>query len=158
MASHKPDDYNAPKILARKELQYHLSKLQETNFSQRVRPRGLFNKDQDVYDINVDVKKPVKEVRPITMAEHDKPFYPSKPPKVGINKTLSVFPEYKENPLKFCTRKRPVEGEEEKPCFKKTHNFKSRPSPSIQTNVRNLKASFPSVFRKWEKKTYTSWL
>merc|ERR1711990_1262137 len=33
MAEHVPDDYNAPKKLARKELDYHLSKLQEQNFS-----------------------------------------------------------------------------------------------------------------------------
>ena len=113
-----------------------------------MRPTGLFNKHKDVYDINPEIKRAPKKVRPVTVAEHDKPFYPSKPPKVGINKTLSTFPEYKENPLKFVTRKRPVEGEEERPCFKKTHNYKSRPSPSVQCNVRNLKAAFPSVFRK----------
>jgi len=82
------------------------------------------------------------------MAEHDKPFKPSHPARIGHNKTLMGFPEYKENPLKFVTRKRPVEGEEEKPAFKKTHNHKTRPSPSVQTHLRNLKAAFPSVFRK----------
>lgn len=82
---------------------------------------------------------------------HDgKNFRPSQPGKVGHNKCLAPFPEYKENPLKFVTRKKPVEGEEpeEMKPFKKTHNVKSRPTPSIQTNLRNLKAAFPSVFRK----------
>jgi hypothetical protein len=83
-----------------------------------------------------------------SQAEHDKPFKPSHPPRVGHNKCLMGFPEYKENPLKFVTRKREVEGEEVKPAFKKTHNHKSRPSPSVQTHLRNLKAAFPSVFRK----------
>ena len=63
--------------------------------------------------------------------------------------TLSAFPEYKENPPKELTRKRPVEGEEDDgPKFKLTHRFKSRPTPSVVTNMRNLKASFPSVFAR----------
>jgi hypothetical protein len=91
------------------------------------------------------------KAKPVVGEIHDgKNFRPSNPGKNGHNKCLGKFPEYKENPLKFITRKKPVEGEEEaeiKP-FKKTHNVKSRPTPSIQTNLRNLKASFPSVFRK----------
>lgn len=43
MATHMHDDFNAPKKLARKELDYHLSKLQEKNFSNRVHPVPLFN-------------------------------------------------------------------------------------------------------------------
>ena len=31
---------------------------------------------------------------------HSYPFYPSKPPKVGYNKTIDKFPAYKEDPLK----------------------------------------------------------
>ena len=53
-----------------------------------------------------------------------------------------------ENPLKFTERKKPVEGEESGPAFKSATNFKSRPTPSVATNIRNLKSSFPSVFRK----------
>jgi hypothetical protein len=40
-----------------------------------------------------------------------------------------------------------VEGEEERPGFKLTYNYKTRPTPSIAVNYRNLKASFPSSFR-----------
>lgn len=101
-----------------------------------------------MYDLKPEIKHPNRKVRAPTLAEHDKPFKPSHPPRIGHNKTLDKFPEYKENPLKFVTRKRPVEGEEEKPAFKFTHNLKSRPTPSVQTHARNLKAAFPSVFRK----------
>lgn len=101
-----------------------------------------------MYDLKPEIKQKVVAKREPTKAEHDKPFKPSHPARVGHVKTLMPFPEYKENPLKFVTRKRPVEGEEEKPAFKKTHVFKSRPTPSVQTNLRNLKATFPSVFRK----------
>ena len=79
--------------------------------------------------------------------EHDKPFRPSNPAKRGYNKSLSPFPTYKEDPLKFVERK-PDDDENAPKKFKPTHVHKSRPSPSVQTNMRNLKASFPSVFRR----------
>jgi hypothetical protein len=63
--------------------------------------------------------------------------------------TLENFPQYLENPPKELTRKRPVEGKEDDgPKFKLTHHYKSRPTASIVCNMRNLKSSFPSVFRK----------
>ena len=37
--------------------------------------------------------------------EHDRPFKPSNPPKVGYNKSLSPFPKYKEDPLQFISRR-----------------------------------------------------
>ena len=80
--------------------------------------------------------------------EHDRPFKPSHPPKVGHNKTLAPFPYYKEDPKKPITRQVPIEGEEDKKKFRPTHNFKSRPTPSVATNMRNVKSAFPSVFRR----------
>jgi len=77
MAEHLPDDYNAPKKLARKELDYHLSKLQEANFSQRARPKALFNSNQSVYDLKTEIPARKVVVREPTKAEHDKPFRPS---------------------------------------------------------------------------------
>ena len=41
-----------------------------------------------------------------------------------------------------------VEGEEAPAKFKTATNYRSRPTPSVATNVRNLKASFPSVFSR----------
>lgn len=79
---------------------------------------------------------------------HDKAFKPSNPPKLGYNKTLARFPPYKEDPKKPLTRRVPVEGEEDKPKFKPTYNAKSRPTPSVATNLRNMKSSFPSLFRR----------
>ena len=155
IVEHMSEDYNAPKKLARKELDYHLSKLEAVGggkpFKNKVAEIGDFNDILQVYDWRRDaqVRTPPKR-RPACGEIHDgKNFKPSHPAKHGYNKTLKPFPEYKENPLKFVKRKMPIEGEEDemKP-FKKTHNTKSRPTPSIQTNLRNLKAAFPSVFRK----------
>jgi hypothetical protein len=64
-----------------------------------------------------------------------------------VHDTIVKFPPYLPNPPKELKRKIKVEGEEEKPSFKLTYNFKSRPTPSVAVNFRNLKASFPSSFR-----------
>lgn len=63
-------------------------------------------------------RKPVAKKQPNLV--HDAPFKPSNPPKVGHNKTLEKFPEYKENPPKRVTRKVVVDGEEVVPGFKPT--------------------------------------
>ena len=82
------------------------------------------------------------------LMEHDRAFKPSNPAKRGYNKSLSPFPKYVEDPVKHVERNRERENEDEKPKFKPTHIGKSRPSPSVQTNMRNLKASFPTVFKR----------
>jgi len=81
------------------------------------------------------------------LMEHDRAFKPSNPAKRGYNKSLSPFPKYTEDPWKSVERNRERETEE-KSKFKPTHIGKSRPSPSVQTNMRNLKASFPTVFKR----------
>jgi len=80
--------------------------------------------------------------------DHDKPFKPSNPPKRGYNKSLAPFPTYMEDPLKAVTRKPEDEEADGRKNFKPTHNTKSRPTPSITTNLRNIKASFPTVFKR----------
>ena len=82
---------------------------------------------------------------------HDKPFRPSHPSKKGVIKgTLEKFPVYKENPPVEKKRKVLAEGEEEDsiPGFKVTYRFKSRPTPSVATNIRNLKSSYPTAFAR----------
>jgi len=102
-------------------------------------------------------KKKKEEPAPVAEGEegpeplHDKPFRPSNPARKGkIKGTLDKFPEYLPNPPVELKRKVVVEGEEEDsvPGFKVTHRFKSRPTPSVATNYRNLKASYPSAFAR----------
>lgn len=117
-----------------------------------VRRRDTFNPVKEVFGTDVP---PVKEEHtpkrghtPPHLPLHEKPFKPSNPPKRGYNKTLEKFPPYKEDPLKFVERKKPVEGEEERPKFKPSYNKKSMPVVPVATNVRNLKTEFPSIFRR----------
>ena len=120
--------------------------MQEKPFSQKAKQTALFNSHLAV--IGEDRPYPAREARPKTppLMEHDKPFRPSNPGKIGYNKSLSPFPKYMEDPFKHVTRK--MEEEDDKKKFRPTHNSKSRPTPSVQTNMRNLKASFPTIFKR----------
>ena len=80
--------------------------------------------------------------------DHERPFKPSNPPKKGNHCTISKFPEYRENPPKETVRVRPVEGQEDPPRWRMTTNSYSKPTPSVVTNMKNMKASFPSVFAR----------
>lgn len=124
---------------------------QEKPFSQRVKHTETFNKPKEVYgeDVPIPHKQPPAKLPP--PIEHEKPFKPSNPPKRGYNRTLCKFPDYKENPPKELKRKIKEEDKDDPPRFKPTHNHKSRPTPSVATNVRNLKSSFPSAFRRWRQ-------
>lgn len=99
-------------------------------------------------------ERKVPEPEPIPEGQeplHDKPFKPSNPPKRGALKgALGKFPEYLPNPPVELKRKVAAEGEEEEapPGFKVTYRFKSRPTPSVATNIRNLKSSYPSAFAR----------
>ena len=130
------------------EREYHESKLQEKPFSQRAKKTHTFNTDRKILEENPPI--PHRTVKPRTApnCEHDKPFRPTNPPKRGSQATLAKFPKYQEDPKKPLERKVPLEGEEEKAKFKNMHIMRSRPTPSVATNMRNMKASFPSVFKR----------
>ena len=152
------DDYNAKKKLAKKELEYHHSMVQEKPFSQKAKHTDMFNTFRQVYEENpiIPAKKapepePVEEGAEPKEPLHDKPFKPSNPNKKGnIKGTLEKFPVYMPNPPTEVKRKVLAEGEEEDstPGFKVTYRNKSRPTPSVATNLRNLKASYPAAFAR----------
>ena len=143
-----PDDYNYPKTLAKKEFEEAKKLMQEKPFSQRAKTIGVFNKNLQVYgeDVPIPAKAPQTPPKPPMMQEIA--FKPAKPARSGVSCTFEKFPAYMENPLKFTTRKPVVEGEESPKAFRSPTRFRSRPTPSVATNIRNLKASFPSIFRK----------
>ena len=153
------DDYNAAKKLAKKDLEYHHSMVQEKPFSQKAKHTDFFNGHRQVYEENPRV--PARKVEANAVIPegeegyiaplHDKPFKPSNPSRKGkIKGTLEKFPQYLPNPPVELKRKVLAEGEEEEsiPGFKATHKYKSRPTPSVATNYRNLKASYPSAFAR----------
>lgn len=148
---HMPDPYDYKREILRKEREEHESKVQEKPFSQMAKKKDTFNPIKEVFGTDVALPKIEEELKgqnpPPHMPLHDKPFKPSNPPKKGYNKTIDKFPPYKEDPLQAIKRKKPVEGEEEPPKFKPSHNKKSMPVVPVATNYRNLKSEFPSIFR-----------
>ena len=148
MIPYLEDEFDRPKEFARAEREMSNSMMQDKPFSQRVKQTDSFNTHRKILE---EPPMAQKRVKPMTapLMEHDKPFRPSHPPRIGHNKTLAPFPRYQEDPLKRVTRKMPVEGEEEKPKFKPPHlRNKSVPCPSIAKNMRNIKVTFPSIFRR----------
>uniref|UniRef100_A0A7S3FT23 Cilia-and flagella-associated protein 96 n=1 Tax=Strombidium rassoulzadegani TaxID=1082188 RepID=A0A7S3FT23_9SPIT len=146
-----PEDYDAKKKIAIAERKYHEQKVQEKPFLQRARHTEVFNKPQAVY--MEDPPIPPRAPKPKVVAPNihdDKPFKPSHPPKRGINATIEKFPEYIPNPPKEKKRVKLEDGQEEddRKGFKVTYKGLSRPQPSVATNIRNLKASYPMAFRK----------
>jgi len=77
---------------------------------------------------------------------HERPYRPGGPRKT-IHTTLENFPVYLPNPPKEKTRP-PPEDPDAPPRFKMTHNAKTIPCTSVATNLRNLKASYPTAFAK----------
>ena len=142
------DEYDRPKLFAAVEREYHESKLQEKPFSQRAKKTHTFNSDRKILEENPPIPHRTVKPRTAPTCEHDRPFKPTNPPKKGNHATLAKFPKYQEDPKKPLERKMPVEGEEDKPKFKNMHIMRSRPTPSVATNMRNMKASFPSVFKR----------
>lgn len=142
------DDFDRPKKLAALERSASHALMQDKPFSQRVKKRDTFNTHRAVFGEDVPIPHRQRKPPMGPLMEHDKPFKPSHPPRLGYNKTIARFPPYKEDPKKPITRKMKVEGEDEKPKFRPSHNYKTRPTPSIATNMRNLRTSFSTVFRR----------
>jgi len=119
----------------------------------------MFNSFRKVYEENpkIPARKVVEPIAELNKDGepkeplHDKPFKPSQPSKKGVIKgTLEKFPTYLPNPPVELKRKILTEEEEANAVagFKATYRFKSRPTPSVATNHRNLKASYPSAFAR----------
>jgi len=155
---YKEDFYDQKKLVLKGEREFHTSKVQEKPFSQVCKHLrwGTFSNHLDVYGeegLNLKKKEAKKDEAKLgpdgepVAPTHDRSFRPGGPKK-SLFPTIERFPDYLPNPPKEIKRKIPVEGEEEKPNFKMTHNAKTIPSTSVATNFRNLKSSYPNSFKR----------
>lgn len=131
-----------------KERLANKAKEQEKPFCYRAHPMPTFNSARALLGEDVPLPPKTKKPDPKPAVEHDQQWKACRPSRKGANYGFSPFPEYVPNPMKSVERRKPVEGEEDKKPFCNTKKEFTRPTPSIVTNVRNLKASFPSVFRR----------
>ena len=149
------DDYNLKKKVYKAELEEHKALVEKIGdgkpFSQYARKKrwGTFNDPIQVY--MEDVPLPAKEKKaPVELPDlHDgRPFKPSSNMKKGQTATIAKFPEHVADPPPKKVRVKKDDDDEGPPGFKCTKKFMSRPTPSVATNFRNLKSSFPSAFKR----------
>lgn len=145
---HMKDEYDRKRDIARSELKESKKKMQEKPFSQRIKPVATFGKIEEVFGEEGLTFKPKKPpAKPKPQVDHDKPFKPSNPPKKGVaDKTLAKFPDYiEENPE---PKKRKPKNEDEKASWKPNTFKKTVPSPSVATNLKNIRSLLPSMMRR----------
>ena len=96
----------------------------------------MFNTTKQVIGEDIDI--PMRELpgKRQPLMEHDKPFRPSHPPKIGYNKTLGRFPEYIEDPKKPLEQS--IEVKEKSP-----KNLRISSSKSTIANSSTLTTSSP---------------
>lgn len=142
--------YDIQRDLDNKEREYHISKIQEKPFSNRAKHTVTFNTHKEILaEEPLIPAKPPKEKEEAHDIHDGKAFKPANPTKKGYKGTFVKFPEHMPNPPTEKTRaKLADDAPEPPPGFKATYRFRSRPTPSIATNYRNLKASYPMAFSR----------
>ena len=137
---HMADPYNRPIELQKKEREEHKKKLQEAPFRSVSHGNEAFNTTRKTFGKDNKVLDPAKAKMSQTLPKlHEAPFRPSHPAKIGYNKTISKFPEYKPDPIRMAVRQ--IEDpSKKKEAFRpnSTADFE-RPTPSISLNKQNLK-------------------
>ena len=92
------DKYGIEAEIAKKEREYHLSKLQDKPFCQRAKHTEVFNTSKQV--MAEEPRIPEKKTKELDLhpAEHDRAFRPSHPGKKGVTGTLDRFPVHVASP------------------------------------------------------------
>jgi len=137
---HLPDPYDQMRVVLAKEREEHKKKLQEAPFRSTSYGGNNFStiKQQFGKDGQCLQPGPLKEV--VNKSKmHEAPFRPANPSKKGYNKTISKFPEYKEDPIRQAVRKIEDPGNKKEAFRPNNTAFNVRPSPSISLNRANLR-------------------
>jgi hypothetical protein len=132
---HMIDEYDRKVKTAREEARKSIAKRHGGAFRSMDAGNKTFNKDESIFGGEVKLRE-LKRPRTISMAAHDKPFYPSNPGKK--NMTIGKYPEHIPDPLASVGRKNPSEAVP----WKTTTNDRSRPTPSTVSNKINLRTEF----------------
>ena len=138
---HIPDPYERKHLLQSEEKKKSKAKMQEAPFKSMAYGRRSFFDDKKTYGEDVELKKKEKPPRQVATANHDRPFIPNNPTKKGA--TIGKFPDYMPNPPKEVKRKQPSS---EVP-WRTSYRQVSKPSPSVNSIVSNLRSEYPALKR-----------
>lgn len=146
------DNYDRQKELLKEELEYHKEKVGERppfaqsashNWKKKRYHFGSINHPAAILAENPPV--PAREMGPKPKSEAelmagDRPWNPTgnKTKAKRVHDFLGDFPQFMANPYEK-EKVKYEKPEDAPPPFKLTHNRKSRPTPSVALNVRNLR-------------------
>jgi len=152
VGDHYPDDYDAVKKLRTEELAYHKTKVQEIAFRSGAYGNNNFANDMDTYNCAEPTHIPRDPIPDKCVPyPHENQFRPSHPMKKGMLKGLmGGFPEYIEDPdpSGFLMKRVKPEGDAPPPFRVGAPILTKKPTPSVTTLTRNMRAERPSSFAR----------
>jgi len=152
LPEHIPDDYDAARKLRKADLEHHKKLLQETPFRSMGYGNNNFGSNTETFGCNVPTHIPRDPEPDLTKPyPHEAQFRPANPMKKGALKgCCSDFTEWVPDPYPDSNiqRKPPPVGEVQ-PSFRVGAPPKvQKPTPSVTTLTRNMRAERPSSFAR----------
>ena len=135
---HMTDEYDRKLKTARDAAKISRSRRHGGPFNSMDFGNKTFNDDKSIYG-GVFTPKEKKRPRTMSVANHDRPFYPSNPTKK--DSTIGAYPEHMADPLPNKIRKAPSEAVP----WKVTTVGKTKPTPSITFHIKNIRSEFSKL-------------
>jgi hypothetical protein len=143
---HVPDEYDYYRKIAKAEREWHLSKLQETNWSSMSYGNKCFVNDRETFFTDLPRGIPREEKKSDFVNPHEAPFFPSRPARKGYNACMGTFPEWIPDPIPEAKFRKAAAEEGPPPWNPATKKIVGKPDPSVHCNLRNLRAENPRSF------------
>jgi hypothetical protein len=149
-----PEDYDSAKKARKKELEEHQALLElhhpGNSFKSMAYGNGNFGSNKETFggatQTHIPRDPPPDNIVPY---EHPGPFVPANPSKKGMLKGLmGKFPEHIPDPMPQAVRKAPEEGDKPDPFKLGCPPVNRKPTPSVTTHTRNMRAERPSSFAR----------
>jgi hypothetical protein len=137
---HLTDEYDRKMKTARDDAKKSRARRHGGPFYSMDAGNNTFNPDESIYGGKFEMKES-KRLKTLSGTNHDRPFYPANPSKKGS--TIGPYPEHVPDPLRPILKGKPNENTP----WKVTVVERSKPTPSIVSQISNLRNDFP-ILRK----------
>lgn len=152
VGDHVPDDYDAARNERKKDLEHHKALLQETAFRNMAYGNNNFSNNTDTFNCAEPTHIPRDPIKEESNAfPHECAFRPANPSKKGMLKGLiGGLPEWIEDPdpAGFLMKRVKPDGEEKAAFRIGAPPMCKKPTPSVTTLTRNMRAERPSSFAR----------
>eukprot|EP00742_Colponemidia_sp_Colp-10_P003249 GILJ01003459.1.p1 GENE.GILJ01003459.1~~GILJ01003459.1.p1 ORF type:complete len:325 (-),score=44.26 GILJ01003459.1:273-1247(-) len=145
---HLAEPYGVTKQLTSKDSKVAREKMPDQPFKGMSHGGKPFSEDKEIYHLDANG---VRQARPASSpnraTHHDRPFYPSNPPRKGLQSTLNKFPEYIPQGASSRARNASAAAGKDLAAWRPNHGGNlSKPDPSVACSLRNLKQDKPAAF------------